>query len=61
MRGIIFLCEVDDLITSIIVTCDDETVIRAYQHMTQRNNLHTTVVFFLEIGGVNVVIRKLNR
>ena len=55
MRGEILFCEVDDLVTNIIVTCNDETAIREDQCVTDRAILHATDTLVLDIGGVNVV------
>ena len=47
--------EVDDLVAYIIVTCDDETPIRADQHVMYRKGLHATVALILDVRGFNVV------
>ena len=45
----------DDLVTYLIVTCDDETSGREYQHVTHQKVFHATVTFVLDVRGVNVV------
>ena len=47
--------EVDDIVTYLIVTGNDDITIRAAQRMMHREGLHTTVTFVLEIWGVNIV------
>ena len=39
----------------IIVTCNEDTVIRAAQCVTHPKYLHATVAIVLEVRGVNVV------
>ena len=53
------LCGVDDLVTYLVVTCDDESAIKAYQRVTYQKHLHATVILVLQIGGFNVVTSTL--
>ena len=48
-------CEVDDLVTYLIVACNYETAIMADQHVTSRKSLHGTIALVLEVRGVKVV------
>ena len=48
-------CEVDDLVMYLIVTCDDNTSVRADQRMTYQKGLHATAAFLLQVKGVNTV------
>ena len=41
--------EVDDLITYLIVTCDDKTSVAADKRVTHRKGLHATVTFIMEV------------
>ena len=52
-------CEGGDLVTYLIVMCDDKTSIREAQRVTHLKVLHTTVTFILEVRGVNVAMRIL--
>ena len=45
----------DDLVTYLIVMCDYKTSVRVPQRMMHRKGLHATVLFILEVKGVNVV------
>ena len=59
VRGKLFSCEVEKLITYFVMTCDDETSVSASQSMTYRKLLRTTIAFLLKVGGggrVNIVI-----
>ena len=59
VRGESFLCRVDYIVTYLVVTCDDESTIRAAQRVMHRRGFHATVAFVLDIGGVNVVTSTL--
>ena len=49
-------CKVDNLVMYLIVTCDDETTVRAAQRVAHQKGLHTTVKMILGAIGVNVVM-----
>ena len=51
-------CEVYDIVAYLIMTCDDDLSVRAAHHMTYQKGLHSTIVFVLEVRGVNVVTIK---
>ena len=48
-------CDVNDFVTYLTVTCNDDTAIRAAHCMMHRKRLHTIVTLVLEIRGVHVV------
>ena len=48
-------CNVDDIVTYIIVTCNEKAAIRVDQRVTHQKHLHATVGLVFEIGGLNVV------
>ena len=49
----------DDLVTYLIVTCNDKTSVKADQRMTYQNGLHATFELILEVSGVNVITSTL--
>ena len=55
MRGEGLSFDVDDLVTYLIVTCDDETSVRTAQCVMHRKDFHATAVFVLEVREVNLV------
>ena len=48
-------CEVDNIITYIIVTCDDKISVREAHRVMHQNGLYVTVAFVLEVWGFIVV------
>ena len=59
VRGEILFCEVYNFFTYLVVACNDNSGIRADQHVTHQNKIHATVAFILKIGGVNLVLSTL--
>ena len=57
VRGERLFFDVGDIVTYLIVTCDDKTVVRADQCVRHQNVLHATFAFVLEVMGLNVVMR----
>ena len=47
--------KVDDPVTYIIVTCNDETYIAASEGAMNQKGLQTTVTFILEVRGINII------
>ena len=47
--------EVDDIITYLIVKCNDETYVTAAERMTHQKGLQETITFSFEGRGVNVI------
>ena len=47
--------KVDDIVMYLIVTCDDKTSVAIYECVTHQKGLHATVVFLLEVNGVNII------
>ena len=50
----------DDLVTSLIVTCNYETYIAASESVTHRKGLQSTVILPLKFKGVKVITCTLN-
>ena len=48
-------CKADDLVKYLIVMCNAKIFVRADQRMTHPNVFRATVVFVLEVRGVNFV------
>ena len=51
MRGEVLSDKVDDLITYIIVACDNETSIASAEHVMHQKVLNANVTFLLVDGG----------
>ena len=47
----------DDIVTYLIVTCDDKTFVISDERMTHQKGLHETITFILEVRGLKVVTR----
>ena len=45
----------DDIITYLVLTCNDETSISAAKRVTQRKGLQAIVTFILKFRRVNVI------
>ena len=45
----------DDLVTYIIVACNENNSVGAAQRVTHKKDLHATVEYFLGVRWVNVV------
>ena len=45
----------DDIVTYLIVTCDVETSVSPAESMTHQKGLQATVLFLLEVRGVNFI------
>ena len=50
-----FAVDVDDLVTHFIVKCDEKYAIFAIKCVMYIEGLGTTVIFFLEVGGGEVI------
>ena len=48
-----------DLVTYLIVTCDENNSVREAQRVLHQKGLHATVAFVLEVRGINIVTSKL--
>ena len=48
-------CEMDDIVTYLIVTCNDKIYVSTVQCVMHQRGLHATIVFVLEVRGVNVI------
>ena len=48
--------EVDDIVTYLIVTCDDKKSVRSAQHVTHQKGLHATATSLLEVSGPNTFL-----
>ena len=51
VRGEGLYCKVDDLVTYLIVTCNDDTPVSVYERVTHQKGLHATVAFLLGVRG----------
>ena len=58
MRGEGLSGEVDDLVTYIVVTCDDKTSVAADELATHIKGLQAPVKVYLKVRGVNVIMCK---
>ena len=47
--------KMDDLVTYIIVTCDDDTYVDASKGLTHRKGPQATIKFLLKVRGFNVI------
>ena len=54
MRGKGFTGNVDDLVTYLIVTCNDDTYVAADELVKHRKGLQASIKFILEVRGVSV-------
>ena len=55
MGGEVLSGKVDDPVTYIIATCNDETSIAASEGVMHQKGLQTTVTFLLEVRGINMI------
>ena len=59
VRGESLFFKVDDIVTYLIGTCNDETVVRETQHAMHQKGLHATVAFVLDVRGFNEIQSRL--
>ena len=55
VRGEILFCEVDNIVTYLIVAYNYKNSVWAAHRLTHKKGFHATLTFVLEIRGVNVV------
>ena len=46
----------DDLVTYLIVTCNENTSIDSYYLVTHIKRLQATVTFLVKVSGVNIIM-----
>ena len=47
--------EFDDIVTYLIVKCNDETSVAAAERVTHKKGMQATVTFILKVRGVNFI------
>ena len=57
VRGEVSSVEVDDIITYLVVVCNDKTSVVASDIVMHRKGLQSTVTFSLKVRGVNIITR----
>ena len=51
VRVVVFSVKVDDIVTYLILTCDDKISVYAPEHVMYKNVLPATVTFILMVGA----------